>query len=399
MLPPLALLCCLVTPDTSSLGVERLFPVDRVVAHAVAAGGFPGATVAIGTGAGPAWLRGYGRRGWNEDAAAVDPTHTVYDLASLTKVIATTTAIMILYDQGKIRLDAPAARYLPAWKIGARAHVTVRDLLTHRSGLPPGRDLWRIGHTPAAARRAVLKTPLEDTPGAHYVYSDLGADILGFIVESVSGERLDQYTTSHIFRKLGMTSTRFRPPTSWDDRLARTEAPLGRVHDQNAAALGGVAGHAGLFSTAADLSIFAEMMLNGGKYHGVRIVRDSTVALFTRRAATGHRALGWDTCGGASCGQRMGETGFGHTGFTGTSLWIDPARDVYVIVLANWACGDYMHPVPPSAALSDVRADVADLAEVAAMAGDGEMNDTNDTLTLRSDGARGWVRGVEHSGW
>jgi CubicO group peptidase (beta-lactamase class C family) len=193
-----------------------------------------------------------------------------------------------------------------------------------------------------------------------------------------------------------MTSTRFRPPPSWSARLARTEAPLGRVHDQNAAALGGVAGHAGLFSTAADLGIFAEMMLNGGTYHGVRLVRDSTVALFTRRAAGGHRALGWDTCGGASCGQRMGETGFGHTGFTGTSLWIDPARDVYVVVLSNWACGDAIHPVPPSAALSDVRADLADLAERAAAASDSE---TNDTLTLRSDGARGWIRGADHQGW
>ena len=392
----LVALCCLATPDTASLGAERLFAVDHVVAHAVSARGFPGAAVAIGRDAGPVWLRGYGRRGWDDDAAAVDPSRTVYDLASLTKVVATTTAIMILYDQGKIRLDAPAARYLPQWKIGAHAGVTVRDLLTHRSGLPPGRDLWRVGHTPAAARRAVLRTPLESPPGERYVYSDLGADILGFIVEAVSGERLDQYTTDHIFRRLGMTSTRFRPPASWDARLARTEAPLGRVHDHNAAALGGVAGHAGLFSTAADLGIFAEMMLNGGAYHGVRIVRDSTVALFTRRAAVGHRALGWDTCGGASCGQRMGETGFGHTGFTGTSLWIDPVRDVYVVVLTNWACGDYMHPVPPSAALSDVRADVADLAEVAAMDGDGSMDDT---LTLRSDGARGWVRGAEHQGW
>jgi CubicO group peptidase (beta-lactamase class C family) len=313
----------------------------------------------------------------------------------LTKVVATTTAIMILYDQGKIKLDAPAARYLPQWKVGAHAGVTVRDLLTHRSGLPPGRDLWVIAHSPAAARRAVLRTPLESAPGERYVYSDLGADILGFIVEQVSGERLDEFTRSHIFQRLGMNSTRFRPPPSWASRLAHTEAPLGRVHDRNAATLGGVAGHAGLFSTAADLSIFAEMLLNGGTYHGKRIVRDSTVALFTRRAAVGHRALGWDTCGGASCGQRMGETGFGHTGFTGTSLWIDPVRDVYVIVLANWACGDAVHPVPPNAALADVRADVADLAELSAMPDTG----AHDTLTLRSDGARGWLRGADRSGW
>ena len=392
----LALLCCLATPDSSQLSAERLLAVDHVLTHAVAAGGFPGATVAIGRVSGPTWLRGYGHRSWVETTPQVDPATTVYDLASLTKVVATTTAIMILYDQGKIRLDAPAARYLPQWKVSARAGVTVRDLLTHRSGLPPGRDLWRVGHTPAAARRAVLRTPLEDEPGAHYVYSDLGADILGFIVENVSGERLDQFTTERVFRRLGMTSTRFRPPPTWRARLAHTEAPLGRVHDRNAAALGGVAGHAGLFSTAADLSIFAEMLLNGGTYHGVRIVRDSTVALFTRRASLGHRALGWDTCGGASCGQRMGETGFGHTGFTGTSLWIDPARNLYVIVLANWACGDDTHAVPPSAALSDVRADVADLAEVAATPPDSTVALT---LTLRSDGARGWNRNSWSTSW
>jgi CubicO group peptidase (beta-lactamase class C family) len=395
MVLSLALLCCLATPDSTALATERLFAVDHVVSHGVAAGGFPGATVAIGRAAGPAWLRGYGHRGWDETTPQVDPSQTVYDLASLTKVVATTTAIMILYDQGKIKLDAPAARYLPQWKIGAHAGVTVRDLLIHRSGLPPGRDLWVVAHSPAAARRAVLRTPLESPPGERYVYSDLGADILGFIVEQVSGERLDAYTRSHIFQRLGMNSTRFRPPPSWDPRLAHTEAPLGRVHDRNAATLGGVAGHAGLFSTAADLSIFAEMLLNGGAYHGKRIVRDSTVALFTRRAAVGHRALGWDTCGGASCGQRMGETGFGHTGFTGTSFWIDPVRDVYVIVLANWACGDAVHPVPPNAALADVRADVADLAELSAMPDTG----THDTLTLRSDGARGWLRGADRSGW
>lgn len=377
------------------IAAERLFTVDRVVARAVAAGGFPGATVAIGRTSGPVWLRGYGTLSWDPDAAQADPTRTMYDLASLTKVVATTTAIMILYDQGKIRLDAPAARYLPRWKIGKRAHVTVRELLTHRSGLPPGRELWRVANTPAQARRAVLATPLENEPDAHYVYSDLGADVLGQIVEAVSGEKLDAFVAHHVYQRLGMTSTRFRPLSSMYTRLAHTEAPLGRVHDRNAATLGGVAGHAGLFSTASDLSVFAQMMLGGGQYHGVRIVRESTVALFTRRAA-GHRALGWDTCGGASCGQIMGETAYGHTGFTGTSLWIDPAHDAYVIVLANWACSDATHAVPPSAALSDVRADLADLTEAAVLSGTAFAHDS---LSIRSDGARGWTRGAERQGW
>jgi len=381
--------------DQQPLDAERLLEIDAVVAHAVAAGGFPGAAVAVGRHDGEIWLRSYGRQGWGADAPATDPDRTLYDLASLTKVVATTTAIMVLYDQGRIQLDAPAARYLPRWAIGRHADVTVRDLLTHRSGLPPGRDLRRAARSPAGARRAVLATPLDFPPGTHYVYSDLGADILGFIVEAVSGEPLDRFVDTHVFRRLGMRSTRFRPPPSWDARLARTEAPLGRVHDGNAAALGGVAGHAGLFATVADLSIFARMMLGGGAIHGVRIVGDSTVALFTRRAA-GHRALGWDTCGGASCGQQMGETAYGHTGFTGTSLWIDPVQDVYVIVLTDWACGDEAHPVPPSAALADVRADVADLAEVASR---GAAGMPAESPTLRSDGARGWQRGTNRSGW
>jgi CubicO group peptidase (beta-lactamase class C family) len=370
-------------PDSATLDAERLFTVDYVIERGVTAGGFPGASVAIGRRDGTVWLRGYGARGCADEAhSAVDPTKTIYDLASLTKVIATTTAIMILYDQGRVRLDAPVARYLPSWKIGKRAHVTLRDLLTHRSGLPAGRELWRVPHP----RRAVLKTPLEYTPGDHYVYSDLGADVLGFVVEAVAHEPLDAFVSEHVFQKLGMKSTRFRPPKSWHSRLALTEAPLGRVHDRNAAALGGVAGHAGLFSSAADLSIFARMMLNGGRLDGVRIVHESTVALFTRRAA-GHRALGWDTCGGASCGQIMDETAYGHTGYTGTSIWIDPSHDMFVILLTNWACGDDTHPLPPWAALADVRADVADIAEAATL----DLGPlARPTLTLRSDGERGW---------
>ncbi len=392
MTPWLALLLAAHTsaPDSIALDAERLFLVDRVIAHGVAAGGYPGAAVAIGRRDGTVWLRGYGSQGCGTGGShtQVDPSRTVYDLASLTKVVATTSAIMVLYDEGRIRLDAPAARYLPRWAIGARAHITVRDLLTHRSGLPAGRDLWRVAHSAAGAKRAVLKTALEYPAGEHYVYSDIGADVLGLIVEAVSGEPLDQFVNEHVFRKLGMTSTRFRPPRSWSDRLARTEAPPGRVHDRNAAALGGVAGHAGLFSSAADLAVFARMMLNGGRVdgQGPRIIRDSTVALFTRKEF-GRRALGWDTCGGASCGQIMDEEAFGHTGFTGTSIWIDPAHDLFVILLTNWACGDEAHPVPPWAALADVRADVADVAETAALA---FTSDARPTITLRSDGERGW---------
>ena len=382
-------------------------PVDRVAIHGLAAGGYPGVAVVIGRRDSTLLARGYGHRDWTSSSASVDPTHTLYDLASLTKVVATTAAAMVLYDRGQLDLDARVSRYLPGWGIKGRSTVTIRDLLTHRSGLPAGRELWRVAHTPAAARRAVLATPLEYRPGSHFLYSDIGADVLGFVIEAISHEPLNVFVAQNVYRPLGMHYTEFRPPSTLLSQVARTEAPDGRVLDRNAAVLGGVAGHAGLFASAGDLAIFSRMMLGGGRYHGVRLVRESTVALFTQRAAPGDtRALGWDTCGGgASCGQYMGPRAYGHTGYTGTSIWIDPEHDLFVIVLANWASGTPNHPAGPSAILADVRADVADLAEA--------MVSTPDTssvaslhipplamVTLRSDGARGWSRGSDdRSGW
>jgi CubicO group peptidase (beta-lactamase class C family) len=379
-------------------------PVDRAALHGLAAGGYPGMTVVIGRRDTTLLKRGYGHRDWSPSSGSVDPSRTLYDLASLTKVVATTTAAMVLYDRGQLDLDARVSRYLPGWQgagSSGRRDVTVRELLTHRSGLPAGRELWRVAHTPAAARRAVLSTPLEFRPGSRFVYSDLGADVLGFVVEAIAHEPLDVFVERNVYRRLGMWHTAFRPPPTMVSQTAKTEAPGGRVLDRNAAALGGVAGHAGLFATAADLEIFARMMLGGGSYGGVRIVRASTVALFTQRTA-GTRALGWDTCdGGASCGQYMGTRAYGHTGYTGTSIWIDPERNLFVIVLANWASGTPTHPTGPSAILADVRADVADLA----VASVGPIDSTQhvpppERIALRSDGARGWTRGPDdRSGW
>ena len=220
--------------------------------------------------------------------------------------------------------------------------MTVRQLLTHRSGLPAGRDLWRVARTPDEARAAVLSTNLECRPGQCYIYSDLGADVLGFVIEAVAGESLDVFLHDKVFEPLGMTDTFFRPADSLTYRIAPTEIapprgyPLrGEVHDENAYALGGVAGHAGLFSTAADLSIFAAMMLNGGQYNGVRILSDSAVALFTRRAA-GTRALGWDTADGdGGSGKFLDSRAYGHTGYTGTSIWIDPERQTFAVAVSG----------------------------------------------------------------
>jgi CubicO group peptidase (beta-lactamase class C family) len=198
-------------------------------------------------------------------------------------------------------------------------------------------------------------------------------DVLGFVVEAIAHQPLDRFVRRRIFAPLAMTSTTYRPGAAMRARTAPTERnssrghPLkGEVHDGDAYALGGIAGHAGLFSTASDLARFAQMLLDGGTLNGTRIIANSTVALFTQRSA-GWRALGWDTCaGGASCGQHMSERAYGHTGFTGTSLWIDPDRGLYVIVLANWLHERPDGLTPPVAILADVRADVADIATLAA---------------------------------
>src|SRR5678815_5208675 len=280
------------------MSASRLESIDRVVQRGIAAGGYPGAAVVVGRRGAAVWEKGIGRLSWEKTSPWVSTDRTIYDLASLTKVVGTTSALMVLYDEGKIRLDEPVKTYIPEFVGGAKERVTLRMLLEHRSGLPAGRDLWRIAHTPAEAREAVIATPLGCEPGRRYEYSDLGADMLGFVVEAVSGKRLDEFLEERVFQPLGMTDTHFQPADSVRSRIAPTETspprgyPLrGEVHDENAYALGGVAGHAGLFSTAADLSVFAQMMLNGGVYNGKRVIADSTIALFRERAA-GTRALG-----------------------------------------------------------------------------------------------------------
>ncbi|HEY9450789.1 MAG TPA: serine hydrolase [Gemmatimonadaceae bacterium] len=381
-------------PPIVGLSPARLSTIDHVARLGIDARGYAGMAVVVGRHGTIAWQRGYGSLTWGTGTPRVSVERTMYDLASLTKVVATTAAVMVLYDEGKLRLDDRASRYLPELRTGARSTITIRQLLEHTSGLPAGRDLWRDARGPREARRLVLSSPLVRQPGERQVYSDLGADVLGFVVEAVSGQPLDVFVERHIFRPLGMKSTMFRPSRALRSRIAPTErfAPRGRslrgeVHDENAWALGGVAGHAGLFATASDLAIFAQMMLDGGIHNGARIVRDSTIALFTTRVA-GTRALGWDTCaGGASCGQHMSERAYGHTGFTGTSLWIDPDRDMFVIVLTNRIHELPDGSTPRGAILADVRADIADIAELSVVDGGlaAEM-----PSRLRADRAIGW---------
>ena len=319
---------------------------------------FPGAVIAVGRHDTVLLLAAVGHYG-SDDPRPVTP-ETVYDLASLTKVIGLTTACMILVGEGKLDLDAPVQRYVPGFRGMGKERVTIRHLLTHSSGLPAWRPLFIEATTRATALALADTTALLRQPGDTFVYSDLGAMVLTQAVEAITGQRLDGYLDSREFQPLGMTSTRFLPPPAWRDRIAPTERSQdgtiirGTVHDENAWKLGGVSGHAGLFSTAPDLARFARWLLTAWR-------QDSgQVRAFTKRQGipTGSsRALGWDTPSEtSSAGTKLGAHAFGHTGFTGTSIWIDPDKDLFVILLTN-----RVNPTRENGRIARVRPRVADL--------------------------------------
>ncbi len=337
--------------------------VRHLLDRAVRDSAFPGAYVVVGTRSGTLLAYGAGHLDWKR--SPVPDARTMWDLASLTKVIGMTTAMMRLVEQGKVDLDAPVQRYLPEWTGPGKERVTIRHLLTHSSGLPSWRPLYKESEDSAEARALVLATPLDTLPGVRMLYSDLGAIILGTVVERVTKQPLDRYLARNVFGPLGMTSTMYRPPRALLPRIAPTEIDSwrqrhlrGEVHDENGYRLGGVSGHAGLFSTGQDLARFARMLLGGGRLGDVRIVRAATIDTFTARqdSALSHRALGWETpTGRNSGGHLMSRRAFGHTGFTGTSLWVDPERDLFVLLLTN-----RVDPTRENARIGGVRVAVAD---------------------------------------
>jgi len=350
-------------PREVAMSAVRLETVDRVVRRGVTAGAYPGAAVVIGRRGYAVWQKAYGRVDWSRTGRPVDVDATIYDLASLTKVVATTTAAMILVDEGTLDLDAPIQRYLPEFTGPGKERVTVAHLLAHRSGLPAGIPVRRADDA-EAVRQRILLAPLRATPGSTMLYSDLGPILVGWAIEVITGEPLDRFVTERVFEPLGMADTRFHPDGAVRARIAPTELPVrGIVHDETARTLGGVAGNAGLFSTATDLAIFAEMLLNGGTYGDVRIVSDSTVRRFTTPVGDA-RALGWEVAAGErGAGEFLSQRAFGHVGFTGTSLWIDPARDLFVILLTNRVHAPRTRRA--GVIIADVRHDVADAAALA----------------------------------
>ena len=352
-------------------------PYDSVVLSGIRQGAYPGAVLVIGGRDKITYEKGYGRLTWSPGAPADRPDSTLFDLASLTKAVATTTAAMILVDRGKLKLDVPVATYLPEFNGKGTAAVTVRMLLTHTSGLRGDLPVPVLKALPDGA--ALLRTVLAETPrtapGSRVVYSDLNFVLLGEVIHRLSGEPLDQFVANEVIAPLGLAQTRYRP----SPQLARRTAPTGIWHghpvaavvnDPTAAKAGGVSGNAGLFSTGEDLARFAQFLLRGGtRSDGKPLVSQTTVRLFTTRSPQAdvgpdHRALGWQAVPTdeevSSAGSLFGPRSFGHTGWTGTSLWIDPDRDLFVILLTNRAFAP--RAKKPFTVLKTVRGRLADAA-------------------------------------
>jgi len=393
---PSQLLAMTVSPlevDAADVAMDEahLEVIDSLILAALPDSAAPGVALAIGRRGRLVRLRGYGTLDWPGGAPglgdeAVTPT-TIFDLASVTKVVGTTSAIMMLEEDGLISLDDRVIEHLPWWSGGdpAKERVTLRQLLLHRAGLPPFRRWFFELAGEEAYREAIAAEPLETEPGAGTVYSDIGVMTLGILVEEVSGLRLDRFLERRLFEPLGMRDTGFLPDPALLERIAPTEVDTlwrgmhvhGIVHDENADAIGGVAGHAGLFSTARDLAVFADMMLSGGavaacapayasgvpcsepRAASVRVLEPGTIERYTDRFdATSSRALGWDTPSGrSSAGDYLSAGSFGHTGYTGTSIWMDPELDLFVILLTN-----RVNPTRANARHVPLRREVADLA-------------------------------------
>jgi uncharacterized protein YbbC (DUF1343 family)/CubicO group peptidase (beta-lactamase class C family) len=355
------------TPAPAGFDAGRLARIDGLVEAAIKERLLPGAVVVVGHGDETVFVKAYGNRAVVPASETMTPD-TVFDVASLTKVVATTTSIMMLVEQGRVRLNDRVSTHIPGFERYGKQDVTVRHLLTHVSGLRPDLDLHVPFEGYSRAIELASDEVLESPPGRRFVYSDINFFLLGEIVARVGGEPLDAFARRHVFEPLGMKDTMFRPPDMMRPRIAPTEpcerlawpcntpnAPMlrGIVHDPTARRMDGVAGHAGVFSTAADLARFARMLLRGGELDGNRVLSPLTVAKMIEPASPedhlNQRALGWDVDSSFSAnrGELLPVGSFGHTGFTGTSLWIDPVTRIFVVFLSNRVHPDGKGDVTP----------------------------------------------------
>jgi serine-type D-Ala-D-Ala carboxypeptidase len=362
----------LLVASPAAVGFDAALParLDSVVRLGLEQGAAPGAALAVGRYGRLVYLKGLGTTDYAPGAPAVDAA-TMYDLASLTKVVATTTAAMILEEEGKLDISRTVQSYLPEFNAPDKAAITVRMLLTHRGGLEAFAPLWKDTRGRADYLAKINARPLANPPGTKMVYSDWDFILMQDVIERITGTTLDAFVAARVFGPLGMTSTRFLPDTT-DAALMRRIAPTekdtlrgqihGTVHDPNAWALGGVSGHAGLFSTVRDLAIFVQMLQNGGSYKGTHLLTAATITRWTApQDPHSSRALGWDTPSDvSSAGRYFSPRSFGHTGFTGTSIWVDPERGVFVVLLMN-----RVNPHGLATRHAQLRRDVADVVQSA----------------------------------
>jgi CubicO group peptidase (beta-lactamase class C family) len=320
--------------------------IDATVRQGIDRGIYPGAIVVIGRRDSLVYARGYGHFTWSPRSAVPTPDSTLWDIASITKVLGTMSAAMRLVDAGQLDLDAPVRRYLPRFSGGYKDQVTVRMLLDHTSGLRSYAPLFKRARTREGALEVLYTERPNRRPGDLAVYSDLNAIFLGLIVESVSKMPLDRYVAREVFQPLGLDQTTYRPSPAGRRRtvpsaLWRGQPVQGQVNDPNAAILGGPAGHAGIFATGMDLARYAQVWLRGGAGPNGQWISPATIKRFlTRGENSGPRLLGWDTPEQnkdepSLFGTLISDAAYGHTGFTGTELWVDPTRDLFLVFLTN----------------------------------------------------------------
>ncbi|HUT88496.1 MAG TPA: exo-beta-N-acetylmuramidase NamZ domain-containing protein [Thermoguttaceae bacterium] len=330
-------------PEDVGMDSARLVEIDQVAAEGIAAGEMPGCVVMIGRRGKVVFFKAYGDRQVEPEPIAMT-TDTVFDMASLTKPVATATSIMILIQEGKLRLEDRVAEHVPEFAAAGKDRITVLELLTHQGGLIPDNALADYEDGPEKAWERIFALKPRTAPGVKFIYTDVGYLVLGKLVERITGKSVHEFARKHIYQPLSMTETGYLPPEPLRRRAAPTEKRddqwmQGEVHDPRAYLLGGVAGHAGLFSTAEDLAKYAQMMLGRGEYGGARVLSPATVAMMTTPypVSSGRRGLGWDMRTGYSSnrGRSFSDRAFGHGGFTGTAMWIDPELELFVIFLSN----------------------------------------------------------------
>ena len=332
-------------PYEAGVASDTLDLLDSILVAGVQDSAFPGATFLAAKDGIILHQKAVGNFTYQENAKNVNPG-TIYDLASVTKVVSTTSAAMLLYERGQLELDTPVYKIIPEFGQKGKKQITFRHLLTHSSGLPGWAPLWKKGDTAEDMVDAICEMELEYETGEDYVYSCMGFIILGKVVEKITGMPLSEFVKQEVFEPLGMEYTFYNPPQEYCPQIPPTEYDSARggfvhcqVHDENAYYLGGVSGNAGLFSNVHDLAIFCQMLLNKGIYQGTRIFQQETVDLFTKRQNIPEgtsRCLGWDTpSGNSSSGRYFSTKTYGHLGFTGTSIWIDPVKNMFGILLTN----------------------------------------------------------------